>query len=330
MNRQIANLVAAMFAAACIMLSPCALATSAGDADGPVQVLTNLQFSPSQLGTDAMSVLTSSPTQTMVADATTLSIPGWTFGSQSGGALLVAKTTPPPVPGDNPYALEAVYPVATTGSNYTWANFSVASLKTEDIYIEFWAKMPDAKEGCKFLKIFGMRNDPEGYADTTFAPNYTAGANNGGFVNVGFGDGSGVINDYQNIINLNGTNPSYMGTSYGIAQVVTPQMTDWPASNWGTSWHYFKIHVKFNGVTSSGKQMDDGEIYIEIDGKVYLDATGLYNRNPNNGPIDFIEFGGWAQTDPKPFDVWFDNITISTGGFVSDSSPMPPANVVVK
>ena len=118
--------------------------------------------------------------------------------------------------------------------------------------------------------------------------------------------------------------PSHL--SVPLAMNLT-QMSDWPASNWGTSWHHFKVHVKFNGVTSSGQQMADGEIYIAIDGKVYVDATGLYNRNPENGPIDYIEFGGWAQTDPEPFDVWFDNITISTGGFVSDSSPTAPTNV---
>ena len=329
MNRLIAKRAAGLLVAACVMVSPCALATSisAGNADGPVDVLTNLQYNSATLGTSAMSLLSSSATQTMAADPTTLNIPGWSFGSQSGGTLLVAKTTPPPVSGDSSYALEAVYPASTTGAQYTWANFSVASLNTEDVYIEFWAKMPDAKEGCKFLKIFGKRSDPEGDADTTFGPDYTASANHGGFDNVGFGDGSGIRNDYQDVIDLDGANPTYIGASYGIAKVLTPQMSDWPASNWGTSWHHFKVHVKFNGVTSSGQQMADGEIYIAIDGKVYVDATGLYNRNPENGPIDYIEFGGWAQTDPEPFDVWFDNITISTGGFVSDSSPTAPTNV---
>lgn len=329
MNRPIANLVAGALAVACIMVSPCVLATSAGDADGPVQVLTNLQFGPTTLGTDAMSLLTNSATQTIIADSRTLNVPGWIFGSQGGGSLLVAQTTPPPVPGDSPYALEAVYPVATTGGQYTWANFSVASLNTEDIYIEFWAKMPDAKEGLKFLKIFGKTDDTVGHARMTFDVDYTQDGSHGGFSNVAFGDGTSILNDGQNVILLNGSNPQWIGRSYGIAKVLTPQMSDWPASNWGTSWHHFKIHVKFNSGTTWSNEVPNGEIYLEIDGKVYIDATGLYNRNPENGPINYIQFGGWAQTDPEPFDVWFDNITISTGGFVSDPSPTAPTNVMV-
>jgi len=88
--------------------------------------------------------------------------------------------------------------------------------------------------------------------------------------------------------------------------------------------------VKFNSVNASGVPVPDGEVYVEIDGKVYVDATGLYDRNPANGPINYIQFGGWAQTDPRPFDVWFDNIRISTGGFVSDPSPMAPTDVTAK
>lgn len=311
-NRQINMRVAGLLAAVCLIGSPYALANSAADADGPVHVLTNLQFS--------------SPVSS--ADIAALQVPGWTFGSQGGGSLLVAKTVPP-VTGDSSYALEAMYPATTTGGQYTWANFSVASLNTEDIYIDFWAKMPDAKEGLKFLKIFGKRNDPEGYANTTFAPNY-AGGDQGAFLNVGFGDGSTVVNDYQNVIRLDGTYPQWIGRSYGIAKVLTPQMSDWPSSNWGTTWHHFRIHVKFNSGTTATNQVPDGEVYVEIDGKVYVDATGLYNRNPENGPIDFIGFGGWAQTDPSPFHVWYDNIVISTGGFVSDPAPMPPADVKVQ
>lgn len=307
MNRLSTKSVVGLLATVCVIVSPYALATSAADANGPVHVLTDLQFS-----------------------STTMSKPGWTFGSKNGGSLLVSTTTPPPVAGDSSYALEAEYPATTTGGQYTWADYSVASLNTEDIYVEFWAKMPSpAKEGLKFLKIFGKNSDPQGYANTTLAPSYNGGVNQGAFFTVGFGDGSTTTNDFENVIRMDGSYPNWIGRSYGIAKVLTPQMSSWPSSNWGTSWHHFKMHVKFNSGTTSSNEVPNGEVYVEIDGKVYVDATGLYNRNPANGPIDRVEFGGWAQSDPSSFTVWYDNITISTGGFASDPPPNAPTNVAV-
>lgn len=310
MTRLITRPAAGLLAAACVMASPCVFASSAADADGPVQILTQLQFS---------SVVP-------VANSKTLNAAGWVFGSQNGGALSVAETTPPPVAGDSAYALKANYPASTTGGTYLWANYSVSALNTEDIYIEFWAKMPDAKGGCKFLKIFGKRDDPQGWANATLGANYT-GPVNGGILNVEFGDGTTVLNDGQNTIFLNGAQPKWIGQSYGVASVLTPDPNGWPSSNWGTSWHHFRVHVKFNSGNTVSNKVPDGEVYVEIDGQVYVNATGLYDRNPANGPIDYIEFGGWAQTDPEPFDVWFDNITISAGGFLSDPGPNPPGNV---
>jgi hypothetical protein len=263
----------------------------------------------------------------LAANSTTLSMPGWTFGSHNGGSLLISTTTTTPVSGDSSYALEAVYPASTGGGQYTWADYSVSSLNTRDVYIEFWAKMPDAKEGLKFLKIFSKRTGSDGYARVTFGVNYTGAPSHGGIPNVEFGDGTTLVNDGQNAIRFDGTYPQWIGRSYGSAKVLTPQMSYWPASDWGTSWHHFKAHVKFNSGTTSANEVPDGEVYLEIDGTVYADATGLYDRNPANGPIDYVEFGGWAQTDSQPFDVWFDNITISSGGFASNPAPMPPEEV---
>jgi hypothetical protein len=98
-------------------------------------------------------------------------------------------------------------------------------------------------------------------------------------------------------------------------------MSDFPSTAWGTGWHHFRMHIKFNSGTSSSNEVADGEYYLEIDGKVYVDATGFFNRNPQNGPIGYVGFFGWAQDDPQPFDVWYDNIVISTGGFASDPQP---------
>lgn len=326
------GLMAGVFLALWTATSSTALAATpaAGAADGPVDVLTYLSSAVlgAQLTASAANLNGSANLTEMAANSTTLHVPGWKFGSQSGGSLLIASTSPP-VSGESPYAIEALYPVATTGAQYTWVNYSVAALDTEDVYIEFWAKMPDAKEGLKFLKIFGKRNDPEGFANFTVNPVYT-GPNHGGFDNVEFGDGTTLVNDGQSAILFNGANPQWIGRSYGIATVDTPQMSFWSSSNWGVSWHYFRIHVKFNSGTTPANEVPNGEVYVEIDGKVYVDATGLYNRNPENGPINYIQFGGWAQTDPSPFQVWFDDIKISTGGFAPDAAPMPPQDVQVQ
>lgn len=294
MNRLTARLMGGLMGAACLVAPPYVLAS------GPVTVLTNL----------------------VVTSATMPSLAGWSIG----GASVVA-TTPPPVSGDSSYALEGQYPaVGAGGETSAYANFDVSSLKTEDIYIDFWAKMPDAKEGFKFCKIFGITNDPLGYANTTFMTDYT-GIDQGGLLAVQYGDGTITENDSQEIIPFTGSGSS-IGRSYGTAVVLTPQMHYWTSSDWGTAWHHFRIHVKFNSGTTSSNEVPDGEIYVEIDGKVYVDATKLYNRNPGNGPISRIGFFGWAQSDPQPFDIWYDNIVISTGGFVSDPQPAATAETV--
>jgi hypothetical protein len=206
------------------------------------------------------------------------------------------------------------------------ASYNLASLQTEDIYIEFWAKMPGAKEGCKFLKIFGDRPTANNVANMTFFTNYNGG-DYGSIYQIIFGDGSGLPNDGQHGIYLNGSNPQSIGRSYGKATVLTPQMSAFTSADWGTQWHHFRVHVKFNSGTTSQNEVPDGEIYLEIDGKIYVDATDLFNRNPANGPIHNVELFGWAQQDPQPFQVWYDDVRISTGGFLSQPLPDPPANV---
>ena len=225
-------------------------------------------------------------------------------------------------------ALEGSYPLPGAGGWYIWANYNVASLDTEDIYIEFWAKMPGAKEGFKFVKIFGQNLTPGSYANTTIETNFTGG-DYGSIYQVSFGDGSSVANDTQNVINLDGEGLQEIGRSYGTAVVQTPQMSAFSSTDWGTGWHHFLIHVKFNSGTTAQNEVPNGEVYLAIDGKVYADATGLYNRNPADGPIGYIGFFGWAQTDPSAFQAEYYDIRISTGGFMSQTLPEPPENVAV-
>lgn len=315
------GLMAGLSVTALAVSSPQGLAatSSAADPDGTPQLLTELKFSAAT--STATSALTSA-----VAATTRLSPAGWGYSTLRGGAIGVMTTSSPGSTGNTVEALEGSYPVAGAGGQYVIADYNIASLQTEDVYIEFWAKMPGAKEGCKFVKIFGDRSDASGYANTTIYTNYTGG-DYGSIFQVGFGDGTTNVNDSQNSINFNGNYPKWIGRSYGTATVLTPQMTDFSSADWGTAWHHFRMHVKFNSGTTAQTETPDGEVYVEIDGKPYVDATGLYNRNPMNGPINTIEFFGWAQQNPQSFQLWYDDIRISTGGFLSQALPDPPSNI---
>lgn len=256
-------------------------------------------------------------------DNGSLSQSGWLFGAQAGATLSVSTDTSKNLNG-SAGSLRATYPTPT-GAVYAWATYSVASLATYDLYIEFWAKMPAAKQGLKFLKIFGRDN--AGYANTTFALDYT-GADYGSMYQVSFGDGSTAYNDTANVINFDGSYPQWIGRSFGSATVQTPMRRAFRSSDWGASWHKFRIRVKFNSGTNATNQTADGAYYVEIDGNVYVNATGLFNRHYSNGPIDRVELFGWSQSGTQPFEIWYDDVRISTGGF-SDSAPgpKPPTDV---
>ena len=319
------GLVAGLSLASLVVLSPQAVAvTSAGDADGPPMMLTELNPS----STEAMMATPAA----VSAELSALNAANWTFWAGAGGALGVQQTSSPDGGAATVEALEGTYPIpASSGGNYVGAAYHLSAVNPnlEDVYIEFWAKMPGAKEGCKFVKIFGRRTTSSaGYADTTFATDYT-GVDYGALRQVSFGDGRGVQNDSQDVIALAGAG-THLGTQSSTAVVNTPQGSAFSSADWGTGWHHFLIHVKFNSVTSTNTKAPDGEYFLQIDGKVYVDATGLYNRNPANGPIDQIQFFGWAQTESQPFQVWYHDIRISTGGFMSTPLPDAPANPAVK
>jgi hypothetical protein len=324
MNHLRDGLIAGLSLASLIVCTPGALAAtlSAADADGTPQLLTELQF-------DSTAAMTTPKTSASIPTSA-MNLSGWTIGAQVGGSIGIQPTPPPEATASTVDALEGIYPDPPSAGQYIWADYSVAALNTEDIYIEFWAKMPSQyKGGCKFVKVFGERATiagAESNADVTIYTDYT-GVDFGAIREIVFGDGTSLRNDSQNAILLSGANPTFVGRSYGTAVVKTPQMSDFPSSAWGTGWHHFRMHIKFNSGTTSQNEVPNGEYYLEIDGKVYVDATSLYNRNPANGPINYIEFFGWAQKDPEPFTLWYDDIRISTGGFVSTPLPDPPSDV---
>lgn len=238
---------------------------------------------------------------------------GWRIGSRKGGSYAYEMH-------DNSgsdmtdLALKVNYPVAT-GATYFWLTCPITSGTLTDVAIEFWAKMPsEYKGGLQFVKIYGTNDGDGGYANTTFGLDYT-GIDNGALYSVGFGDGTDKGNDTQCILRLDGEDPSLIGRSYGSAEVLTPQDKYWASTDWGEGWHHFKMRVKFNSGTTRENEVADGEIYVAIDDDVYVDAKGVFNRHYTNQSIAAVGFGGWAQNGSEPFEIWYDDIVITTGGF---------------
>lgn len=214
-------------------------------------------------------------------------------------------------------ALRMDYPALTgdpvyQGGIYNSLHFNVPN-GYKELYIKFDAKMPNAKHGLKFCKIFGRSGS--GCANTTFALDYTN-QDNGAMRYVGFGDGSGITNDTAALQYLNG-GTSLLGRSSGLATVVSGgQMFD--SSDWGTGWHTFRLKIKFNDGTTAENEVNNGEILVNIDGVDYVHTTGLFNRHYSNGDIGYISFGDWTQAPfagSPAFDIHFDNIFISRHGF---------------
>lgn len=255
-------------------------------------------------------------------------VPGWGTGNQGGGLVTTTFLDEDQVNKDNSEgALKAVYPITSGGGIYGWASFDMRPYNTYEVYVEFHARMPKEKQGLKFLKIFGGAN-------TTFGLDYTGISSGKGTLHqVSFGDGTTVTNDTQNVINFNGANPSWIGRSYGKAVVKTPEKKGFTAADWGDKWHHFKFKVKFNSATKNSDgtytEINDGEYYVEIDGKVYVEATGILNRHPTNGPITKVALLDWAQNVDKSFEIYYDNLKITTGGF-DTTRPSVPLNTKVQ
>ena len=202
------------------------------------------------------------------------------------------------------------------GGVYNGFHFDVPN-GYKELYIKFDAKMPNAKHGLKFLKVFG-RNATGGantVANTTFALDYT-GQDNGGLRYVGFGDGSTQSNDTQCLQYLNG-GTSLLGRSASLATVVSGGHV-FDSADWGTGWHTFRLKIKFNDGTTAKNEINNGEILVNIDGVDYVHTTGLFNRHYTNGDIQYLAFGDWTQAPAAgspAFDIHYDNIFISRNGF---------------
>lgn len=226
-------------------------------------------------------------------------------------------------------SLKGNYPTtAGTGGYYIYGTVNLPRRDITELFIEFKAKLPEHKQGFKFLKIFGQYTPTNGYANTTFGLDYDSGEMHA--VSFGSGDLDGAElteNDTHNVIFFSGDLLNWSGRSANVSKILTPQRKAWTQSDWGDKWHHFRFHLKFNSGTSKSTEKADGEYYVEIDGKVYVDARGLFNRHYLNLPIDRLELFGWSQSGTAPFEIWYDDFRITTGNFVGNPkiiAPKPP------
>lgn len=212
-------------------------------------------------------------------------------------------------------ALRAHYNADQTGGNSVYGGTNLDPAGDREVWVRYYARMPNAKHGLKNIKLFGIR-DGDNYANVTFGLDYT-GVDNGCMYQVSFGDGTTISNDTANVIELSGANPAAIGRSYGTAVVLTPQGALWPSSNWGTTKHLFELMFRHNTGTTALDEVANGACIVKIDGVTYVDATGLFTRHYSNGYFASVSMFGVTQgnTSALDFDI-FDGATTARGGFI--------------
>lgn len=176
-----------------------------------------------------------------------------------------------------------------------WLGVNVSALNLSDIYVRFYFKRTSWVEGgCKFLKIFGKSNDPQGYANTSFQLNYSG----GDLFEVSYGAGYAYANDTQSVIRYRGDH------SDESVVVHTSKGTFDPPDD---RWVCFEAHIKYN---TNGNR--DGEYQVWIDGTLWLNATNIVNRNDANSQyIRSVDLANYTHPWSDTWYLWYDSIVIS-------------------
>jgi len=215
-----------------------------------------------------------------------LSMPGWKTGSNvsldPNGGLNFSQ------------CVRVCYTSGGTGPYLL--SHSIGNLNLSELYIRFYFKVDKPSGGAKFLKLFGKRNDPVGYANSTFGLHYY----DGNLKEISYGSGSSVKNDTQTIIRYNG---KHTDRNVIIQHASRPFM---PVNG---QWHCFEAHIKYNG-----NWKRDGLYEVWIDGKLRIKATNIKNRNEKNSM--YFERVGLANychnpAFKQPWTLWYDNFIIS-------------------
>ena len=256
----------------------------------------------SQVGVDVLSAIDA--TGGVMPPASQHASTSWASGSANGGTMGIVTDTD----FRSGKAFQGTYLAAATGID-AYLQLNMSGLALDELYIQFKAKMSGTAGACKFLKIFGTAVSTN-YANFTLQPTWSSAGN---IESAQFGDGTTITNDANNSINLDGTTLSNAGRSYPSTAVIsTPQAADfldWSGVN------QFRVRVKFNTGTTSGNEVADGEIWVEINGNVYLNATGLFNRHYSNDTINRCAFFEYSQSNAAALTLLMSDIIVSTGGF---------------
>jgi len=234
---------------------------------------------------------------------------GFNFGTNPGATLAVGEDS-------EGKFLHAAYDADLEGDNYIYGGCDLGLDGVRQLYIQCYARMADVKHGLKFIKLFGLKPESTNYANATFAFDYT-GIEFGCMYAVSFGDGTTEENDTQNVLFFDGTNPEYIGRSFGTAVLSTPQNAIWSADNWGTTKHKFQIMFRHNTGTTAEDELPNGAFEVRIDDVLYAKAENIFTRHPTNGYFQSVGLFGATQNNPEAFtfDI-FEGLTISTDGWV--------------
>jgi hypothetical protein len=241
----------------------------------------------------------------------------WGFGALSGAAITVEND------GTHNY-LRGQYPIDSSGDgsgdNYIYGGYTPAS-EQQDLYLQFYAKMPGVKHGLKFIKFFG-RNATGGsntVANSTFGLDYT-GIDMGSFQYIAYGDGTSQVNDTQNGVALYTPNYIDVGRTGPLTRTITPdpKIGTFASTDWGTGWHKFQMRLKQNSGTTAGNETNNGVVELIIDDVLYARAENIFNRHYSNGFIETIGLFGYSRGQSSAFEFHIrDGMTVSTGGYVN-------------
>lgn len=192
----------------------------------------------------------------------------------------------------------------------------------QEFYVKFNFKMDCGSGTCaggaKFLKIFGQTGT-NAYANATTAFNYSS--SSPVFTGLSYGS-AGDKRDTSSVLNYDGAKIIQSG---GVSPTITASGTGSinPKDN---KWHTWELHMKYN---------DDGQnngiFEVWYDGVKVLGATGVNNRSINSPKyVRAIQLGGWNQAyGGKPYDIYYDNVVISTTRVTSGTALAAPSNLTV-
>jgi hypothetical protein len=223
-------------------------------------------------------------------------------------------------PGKGDYGQAAQVKYYAKGSQSYWLEKDLSRDSISTIIVEFDFKV-DFRDGhlpyggCKFLKLFGIPNSIDGYANVTFGMNYY---DRNELKEVSYGGGTSLISrDSQSTIRYNGTQVNTYEPK-PVINFYTYAIDDHLDQNW----HKFKSYMRYND-----NDLANGEYIVWIDENVRLHATNIVNRHNNNSPYIWkTHFGGYNGSNSNSFEPWYltiDNVRISTPAAVAPK-PGPP------